>query len=217
MSQEWLDQSIVEDSERDAPLPGVAAAIVLQNIDVTGQGRVQVELPWLSEIQPWARVASPGAGKGRGFYMIPQIGDEVLVAFAHGDLREPYVIGSLWNQMDQPPYTTPEAPESYRTLQTPLGHQLEFDDLRQTIVLKTSAGQRIEMGPTEISISPQEGMAQIILGTDGSVSITTPGAIKIEGLDIAIKGTNVTIEGQANVQIKANALCEIQGGLVKIN
>jgi uncharacterized protein involved in type VI secretion and phage assembly len=218
VSQEWLEQSVSESSERNPPLPGVAPAIVIENIDVTGQGRVQVELPWLSEVKPWARIASPSAGSGRGLYLIPQIGDEVLIAFAHGDLREPYVIGSLWNQSDLPPYTTPEAPRSYRALQTPIGHQLEFDDIRQTITLKTSAGQKIEMGPTEISISTQEGMAAIKLGVDGTITITAQNAIKFEALnEISFSGMNVKIDGGANVQIKAGAICEFQGGLVKIN
>lgn len=217
MSQEWLDESIGEDTVRNAPLPGVAPAIVIQNIDVTGQGRVQLELPWLADIKPWARVASPSAGSGRGLYMIPQIGDEVLVAFAHGDLREPYVIGSLWNQLDRPPYTTPEAPAAYRTLQTPLGHQFEFDDLRQTITLRTAAGQKISLGPTEISVSPQEGMAEITLRIDGSITIKGKNAINIEGIEVSLKGMNVSIEGQANVQIKAGAVCEVQGGLIKLN
>ncbi|HVY62926.1 MAG TPA: phage baseplate assembly protein V [Planctomycetota bacterium] len=66
-------------------------------------GMIQVYFPWLQNksdpnlINPWARVAMPNAGGGAGFYTIPQIGDEVIVGFEHGDPQHPYVVGSLWN------------------------------------------------------------------------------------------------------------------------
>lgn len=217
MSNAWLEQSISETQERITPLPGVALAIVTQNIDATGQGRVQVEFPWLAELRPWARVASPGAGRDRGFYMIPQVGDEVLVAFAHGDLRDPYIIGSLWNRVDRPPYSSPDAAEFCRMLRTPIGHEFEFDDLRQTITLKTAAGQKIEMTSQEVVVTPQEGMASISLSVDGSVTIKARNGIRIEGTEVSISGVNVQVAAQANVQIQAGGVCEIQGSLVKIN
>ena len=52
---------------------------------------------------PWARVAVPMAGMACGFYFIPDIDDEVLVAFEHGDLDRPFVLGGLWNSDDPPP------------------------------------------------------------------------------------------------------------------
>ena len=64
-------------------------------------------LPWLPGLMPWARLSNMMAGMGRGSFFVPQIGDEVLVAFNHGDVREPYVIGTLWNTMDRPPALSP--------------------------------------------------------------------------------------------------------------
>ena len=73
----------------------------------TAVRRVQLALPWLPGYQPWARLANQSAGTDRGSYFVPQAGDEVLVAFNHGDVREPYVLGSLWNTIDKPPADDP--------------------------------------------------------------------------------------------------------------
>src|SRR4051794_11476852 len=86
---------------------GVAVAVVRENKDNSGLGRVQVSYPWYSQPRAsyWARVALPMSGKERGVYFIPEVGDEVLVAFERGDLRFPYVVGCLWNGVDKSPTT----------------------------------------------------------------------------------------------------------------
>ena len=68
-------------------------------------GRVRLRFPWMGEdaVSFWARVAMPGAGKDYGIVWLPQVGDEVLVAFEHGDTSRPFVIGGLWNGTDTPP------------------------------------------------------------------------------------------------------------------
>ena len=86
-----MSTGIVAAAAGSAPSPmrfdGVALAQVVDNRDMTGQARVQLRLPWLPGIEPWARVAVPMAGDSRGTFIIPQVGDEVLVAFNHGDAR----------------------------------------------------------------------------------------------------------------------------------
>jgi uncharacterized protein involved in type VI secretion and phage assembly len=217
MANEWLGETAANEAIAPGTMPGVAAAIVIQNVDVLGLGRVQIELPWAADIKPWARIAAPSAGNKCGFYAVPQIGDEVLVAFAHGDLREPYVLGSLWNQVDPPPYATPVAPSAYRTLRTPAGHQLEFDDLQQKITISTPGGQTIELGRAGASITSQAGVATIDLDVNGSISIEGKGTINIKGTELRISGVNVSIEADANLQIKAGAVCEVQASLIKLN
>ena len=73
--------------------------------DPEGQGRVTLTFPWLSDdyVSDWARTLQPGAGKGRGAMVVPEVGDEVLVAFEQGDLRRPYVLGGLYNGVDTAP------------------------------------------------------------------------------------------------------------------
>jgi len=70
-------------------------------------GAVKLSFPWLMDEtnneSNWARVAVPFAGHNRGAWFIPQVDDEVLVAFLHGDINKPVVIGCLWNGKDRPP------------------------------------------------------------------------------------------------------------------
>ncbi len=83
---------------------GVQVAVVTQNDDPDRLGRVRVKYPELGEETEgwWARMAGPGAGRDRGLLMTPLVGDEVLVAFEHGDVRRPVVLGALWNGEDTP-------------------------------------------------------------------------------------------------------------------
>lgn len=77
---------------------GVAVAVVTNNDDPDKLGRVKVKFPWLSDNNEsfWARILTPLAGKGRGFYHLPEPDDEVLVAFEFGDINKPMIIGALW-------------------------------------------------------------------------------------------------------------------------
>ncbi len=86
---------------------GVAIGIVTNNRDPEKLGRVKVRFPWLSDVNEsaWARLCSPLAGKGRGFYYLPEIDDEVLVAFEFGDINRPVILGSLWRGENIPPGT----------------------------------------------------------------------------------------------------------------
>src|ERR1043166_5031871 len=122
----------------DQRIYGVAPAMVINNIDSIGEGRVQVILPWLPGYMPWARVATLMGGMMRGTFFQPQIGDEVLVAFNQGDVREPYILGGLWSTIDRPPSLLPTDAVNKRTIRTPLGQELEFDDLLQSVTLKNT-------------------------------------------------------------------------------
>ena len=84
---------------------GVVVGIVTNNQDPDGMGRIKVKLPRISgeDESNWARVVSFMAGKEMGAFFLPEVEDEVLVAFEHGDINQPYVIGSLWNGVDAPP------------------------------------------------------------------------------------------------------------------
>ncbi len=74
--------------------------------DPESLGRVKVKFPWLADDYEswWARVAQLGAGPDRGAVWLPEVNDEVLVAFEHGDTRRPYVVGGLCNGVDNPPF-----------------------------------------------------------------------------------------------------------------
>jgi uncharacterized protein involved in type VI secretion and phage assembly len=83
---------------------GIAEALVVDNEDPLGEGRVKVTYPWLDQSMQteWCRVCQLYAGNGYGSFFVPEKDDEVLVAFVHGDMTEPIVIGGLYNGKDKP-------------------------------------------------------------------------------------------------------------------
>lgn len=105
----------------------------------------------------WARIASPMAGSGRGMFILPEIGDEVLVAFEHGDIHRPYVLGQLWNGKDKPPGTNSKdnknpihggsSEVNRRGFTTRIGHTMDFDDTdgKGKIMLKTAGGHVLNL------------------------------------------------------------------------
>jgi len=111
--------------DRRAKLFGFVPAIVTNNKDPDGWYRVRVRFPWLSnggesggEETAWCRMATFGAGEDRGGYFLPEVGDEVLVAFEHGDIRRPFVIGSMWNSDATPPYDNKNGENNIRAFKS---------------------------------------------------------------------------------------------------
>jgi phage baseplate assembly protein V len=194
---------------------GVTVCTVINNIDCNGQARVQLNLPWLPGFQPWARISNQSAGSSSGSYFVPQVGEEVLVSFNHGDVREPYIVGALWNTQDRPPAEAPTDAVTKRKIRTPKGHELEFDDMLQKVTLTTSAKTTITLDSQKAEISTPS--ATVTLAVAGDVSISGKTKITLNAPNIEINGTAaVTIDGKA-VQLKASALCEVKGQPVKIN
>jgi phage protein D/phage baseplate assembly protein gpV len=150
-------------------------------------GRVRVKFPGLSDdfISDWAPCAATMAGPDTGFYALPEKGDQVLVAFEHGDLTQPYVIGSLWNVSSRPPATNVDGANNLRVIKSRSGHVITFDDT-------TDAGS--------LTVSDSSGSSIVLNARDGSVTISARGDLTIKaGGTIefqAVQGaTTVTIDG----------------------
>src|SRR5262245_38326636 len=129
---------------------GVVVAIVTKNKDDEGKYRVRVRFPWLSnggtqggEESTWCRIATLGAGKDRGFYWLPDVGDEVRCAFEHGDIDRPYVVGALWNKESAVYQDNKSGKNNNRTIKSRSGHILDFcddkDGKAEKITLTTKA------------------------------------------------------------------------------
>lgn len=128
---------------------GVTVGIVKE---VDDQGRVKMSFPVLGLDSDWTRVAAPMAGKERGFQFMPEVDDEVLVAFDQGDVNTAYVLGYLWNGVDKAPQTDAKI----RTIKTVSGHLLEFDDNNgdEKITLKFKGGNpSIVLEQSKLSIT----------------------------------------------------------------
>jgi phage baseplate assembly protein V len=156
--------------------PGVVIGIVKSLDDPAGQARIELQFPRISESirSAWAPVAAPMAGKERGAFLMPEIDDEVLVAFEDGDFDHPYILGFLWNGVDIPPETT----NKNRVIKTPGGHQLRFEDTdgAKKVILKSDGGHEVEIDDTAqtITVKTSSGNQNIVLDDSGS-SITIRG------------------------------------------
>src|SRR5262245_30938175 len=156
--------------------PGVVTGIVKSLDDPEGQGRIELLFPWISESQrsSWAPVAAPMAGKDRGAFFMPEVDDEVLVAFEHGDFDHPFIVGFLWNGADPPPEKT----NKNRIIKTPGGHQLRFEDEdgAKKIIVKSAGGHQIEIDDAAqtITLKTKSGEPSVVLN-DTSQSVTLKG------------------------------------------
>ena len=128
---------------------GVYPAIVVDNVDPANSGRVKVRLPQVlvageSGHEAWARIATLMAGANRGTWFIPDVGDEVVVAFEHGALNRPYVLGGLWNSANPPPETM-DVNNNKKLLRSRNGVRITLDDQdgRESIVIETPGGQKL--------------------------------------------------------------------------
>lgn len=144
---------------------------VVTNIDdAEGVGRVKVTLPTIApeDESSWARVVAPGGGSGRGVQWLPEVGDEVVVGFEHGDLRRPFVLGGLWNRHDPPPVSAVEGGEvTVRTLTSREGHRFELRD-------GARAGATLEAPEIEVTATRRLVLRapQIEIAADGACTIT---------------------------------------------
>jgi uncharacterized protein involved in type VI secretion and phage assembly len=196
----------------------IAPGVVTNNLDTLGQGRVVVRIPIIGA-EVWARLVGVGAGSDRGFLFVPQIQDEVLVAFNQDDHNDAYVLGGLWNLVqNRIPQTTGAEAIVKRTLKTGLaggiGHTLEFNDLLQSITISTSTEQKITIDPLKIELQNTAGTLKITMdNTQQKITIAGP-QIEIGGgttLSIKLNATKIEIGSGSTVSTS------VKGKVVRIN
>lgn len=184
---------------------GVFPAQVRDVRDPEGRGRVEVVLPWApdaagSSYAVWARVATLAAGNQHGTFWIPDVADEVLVAFEAGDVRRPYVLGSLWNGKDQPPEQMDGAGRNpLKVLQTRSGVRVTMDDSdgRSSLTLETPGGRKVTLrdGPGVLELNDGQG-----------------NSVKLEASGLTITANKVTINAGAKLDVTA-ATVSVNSGI----
>jgi uncharacterized protein involved in type VI secretion and phage assembly len=191
---------------------GVAVAVVTQNKDDSKLCRVKVRYPWHDKPREsyWARLAAPMAGGKRGAVFIPEVGDEVLVAFEREDLRFPYVLGALWNGKDKPPLANDDGKNDKRIITSRKDHHLLFDDGAQGAVeLAHENGASLRFTDNEIELKDSQGN-QLKIGKDGTMTLQANGQLNI-------RAATITIEASGTLDLKSNATLTVRGALVNIN
>jgi uncharacterized protein involved in type VI secretion and phage assembly len=217
MSAPIFDISI-DIGSSDRRMHGLAMGVVMNNVDFSGQGRVMVMLPWLPGVTPWARVAAVGAGMMAGVWWQPQLGEEVVLGFIHGEISSPVILGSAWSALERPPALLPTDSVQKRIFATPYGHRIELDDVTQTVTISTKLGQTVELSPLGVTLDAGAGLgASIAIGASGEIIIKSALSLSLEAPEISIKGANVKIEADAAASLEAGGLTTVKGAMVEIN
>lgn len=181
---------------------GVYPALVVDIKDPDSQGRVKIELPWSPDsggatCELWARVATLMGGNNRGTWFIPDVDDEVLVAFEAGDARRPYVLGGLWNGKDKAPESMDGGGNNYRK------------------VIRSRNG-------VKVTLDDQDGQEKLVLETPGGQTVTLkdgPGAVEIvdsNGNSVKLETAGITINASAKVTVQAGQVA-VSAGMVQVD
>lgn len=219
MTSDNLLDIIAVDRTRADRVYGVVVGIVTNNDDPEHLGRVRVRFPWLSADHEswWARTATPMAGAGRGIQFPPEVDDEVLIAFEHGNVDRPYVLGAMWNGADAPPEPMPLGSDKRidrRVIRTRSGHLIRFRD--------TDGAERIEIldrtGNNTIVIDSAAN--QVSVHADGDILLRSAnGKVEISGPAVEISSTrqDIRVTSAAGMTLSARGTSTITGATVSIN
>jgi len=197
--------------------PGVVTALVTNTDDPKDWGRVKVKFPWMSDDaeSDWARLIGPGASQEAGLIAVPEVGDEVLVVFEHGDFSRPFILGGLWNgQADIPPEikqaASGEKPK-IRAWRTNGGHSITlYDDSKKKIEITTTDGLKLTL----------DDSAKKIILENNQVKVTAEqNKIVIDGgTEVEIKSSgNLKFNASGNIDINASGQVTIKGAVINLN
>lgn len=195
-------------------LLAVVPGVVTNNEDPDNLGRVKVSFPWLAEGEEsaWARVVTPVAGAQRGLFWLPEVGDEVLLAFEHGDLGRPYVLGGLWNGADTPPTDAGDG-RAVRVLKSRSGHLVRLDD--------SDGAEKIEIvdksGNNTIVVDTAANTITLTSGKD--IQLKAPqGKILLEAQEVQIgSSADTKVEASGSLTVQASGSLTVKGSTVSIN
>ena len=194
------------------PLAETQMATVLSNADPQGKGRVRVRMNWQTDGMQtgWVRVMTPDGGSSsdvksnRGFVFIPEVGDQVLLGFRHGDPARPYVMGSLFNGVTG---SGGFAANHKKSLTTRSGSTVTFDDTAHTILLQTtrankifvdelngtitiSSAEEVNVNTKNVNINASENM-NVNVGKNFTMQVGEQSSVCIE------KDSSVSVNGNA--------------------
>jgi len=188
-----LRKQVVEEPapNRQERFEGLLVGVVVDNRESSAEppvvptGRVKVAFPSLGDdvTSHWAPCARPMAGAGTGFYALPEIGEQVIVGFEHGDPTQPYVLGSLWSARQPPPVRDLLGTNSRRVLRGPSGHTVTLDD----------------DGAGKLVIEDERGSAITLDGADGKITISSRGDLTISAAG------SISLEAAGTITLAAAA------------
>lgn len=214
-----------------ALLPGVSGlqiGKVVSNKDDAGEHRVRVQLPLVNmeEDGIWARVASLDAGKERGFFFRPEVGDEVVVGFLDDDPRRAVILGMLHSSAKAAPLTGSDDNHE-KVYQSRSKMRVYFNDDKKLMQFETAAGNKITLSEEDKAIKIEDQNGNKIEMTDSSIKIEARKALELKagtevklesGTSLGVKGgTELKMEGASGVELTSTAITKIKGSIIHLN
>ena len=219
-----MTSTLERDTERRSSAAGlsIATGIVSNNVDLITEGKVQVRVP-AHDCTVWARLVATGAGSDAGFFYVPRIDDQVLVAFAEDDPADAFLLGGLWSLRDRIPVTDPFTALTTRVIRSGVlpgqGQEIEFDDALQAVTITTFTGQKVRLDPEAIELTNIAGTVSIKMSNlTQSIAIKSLGSISLEAARIELKAlASVTIDAGVSASVTSSGVTTVKGSLVTIN
>lgn len=178
---------------------GVYPAIVEDNQDPDGQGRVKVRLPWSPDgsdaYAAWARLATTMAGDRRGTWFVPDVDDEVLVGFGGGHPDHPYVVGALWNGKDKAPQSMDDK-NAVKTIVSRKDIRITLDDTdgAVTLTLSTPGGRTVTLADGGSSIKLEDGNGNSLEMAPSGVTLTAASKLTVNAPTVQITGATGKVD-----------------------
>ncbi len=194
--------------EKQNKMFGVVTAIVTNTKDPDKMGRVKVKYAWMGEAKTiesdWARVVSFMAGNERGAHFLPDVDDEVLISFEHGNMNHPYIIGALYSTKDKVIEKNEDGKNNIKMIKSRSGHTITLDDTsgKEKFIIEDKSGKR------SITFDAKEKTLDIV-NSEGDMTISVKG-------DLTIKSEKkLTLEGKTGVDINSDSAINIEGKSIK--
>ncbi|KQO96750.1 VgrG-related protein [Leifsonia sp. Leaf264] len=200
-------------------MSGVLSGLVTALGDAEHEGLIHLKFPTLADDyeSSWARTVQPGAGKDRGAAVMPEVGDEVLVAFEGGSLDRPYVLGGLYNGEDRPKGGWGETVESgnpvRRSFTSRTGMIVELAEKSGEECLRVSTND----GSQQVKLL-QTGGKGIEIISEGPVQVTakTDATVTADSGKILLSGDNVEISAKTKLKLSGGSEVAVDGVSIKL-
>ncbi|HEY2811889.1 MAG TPA: VgrG-related protein [Acidimicrobiales bacterium] len=212
---------------------GLVVGQVTNIADPDSKGRIRVRFTGLSDEDEsgWARLVSIGGGQKRGMVFIPEVGDEVVVGFENGDVRQPVVFGGLFGaKLEIPKWDVADGKVTARRITSRDGHYVELSDgesdaSKHILLALAAAGYKLRLGEDRFDLALPQGKPALIQIGEAKIEVTNSGDINIEATNInikakakvAISGAQIEVKGTASVAVEANGQTSVKGGVVEVN
>lgn len=226
-------------------LPGIeglhTGLVIKLDGDPAGESRIQVSVPTANIDHVWARLMQFHASKAFGAFFVPEVGDEVVLAWFSNDPAHPVVVGSLYSSKQEPPYAL-TAKNDTKAIVTRCKAKIEFNDEDKVITISTPGNNVVVISDKDKSITltdqnqnkvelasggiTLDSPKDIKLSAKGSITVDATGALTLQSkADVTVKGLNVnataqvglTAKGSASAELSAAGQTTVKGAMVMIN